>query len=204
MRTTLQFLAYALAAAALLLCSGCNLLRGLVGTEIEIKGAQRTLEEEVLVSYDHVGEEVYLLAGVRSIDPVTAVPTPPRPTTASEARALAARRRIEFNRDDVAAFERQRFVGEGNDGLLVIFEDAMMVDIPADTPRIKLVHDVASEENEDRLALMQRIVDTNPELRGQEGLGAVGRILAAKYRQDAEAGTKLQLPDGTWVTKEGR
>jgi uncharacterized protein YdbL (DUF1318 family) len=204
MRTTARSCACALAAAALLLCCGCNLFSGLVGTEIEIKGAQRSLEEEVLGSYDHVGEEVYLLAGVRSIDPVTAVPTPPRPTTASEARALAARRRMEFNRDDVAAFQLQGLVGEGNDGLLVVFGEAMVDIQAADPRRFKLVHDVASEENEDRRVLMQRIVDTNPELRGQEGLGAVGRILAAKYRQDAEAGTKLQLLDGTWVTKEAR
>ena len=41
-----------------------------------------------------------------------------------------------------------------------------------------------------------------PKLKGEEGLLTVQRVLAAKHRQEAEAGMKLQLPDGTWTTNE--
>lgn len=200
MIATVHKSAWLLCAGAVLLLSGCGLFDGLVGTEIEVKGRHRSLEEQVLGSYDYVGEEVYLLAGVRSIDPLSGRPAPARPMTPSETRALAARRRIEFNRDDVLAFKRAGCVGEGNDGLLVLLEDGAAHLRAEDPRRFRLVRDVTSEENEDRLVLRQRIVDTNPELAGPQGLATVGRILAARYRDEAEPGMRVQLPDGTWTT----
>ncbi|MHC5034937.1 MAG: YdbL family probable chaperone protein [Planctomycetota bacterium] len=190
-----------LLALGLLVACGCNPLERLVGTEIAVKGGQRSLEEQILGSFEQIGEEVYLLAGVRAVDPVSGVPTPPRPMTPSERRALAARRRMEFNRDDVLAFKAEGYVGEGSDALLVLF-DARLRDLQAADPRrFELVKEIAAEENEDRLIVMQRIVDTSPALHGSQGLATVGRILAAKYRREARPGARLQLPDGTWVVK---
>lgn len=200
MRAMQSYVGLLLGALALLLC-GCNLFGGLVGTQIEVKGGQRSLEEQVLGSFEHLGEEVYLIAGVRAIDPVSGEPTPPRPMTESEARALAARRRIEFNRDDVLEFKREGYVGERSDGLLTVFEAEMAGLEAADPRRLRLVRELVEEENEDRRVIMRRIVDTNPELKGEQGLRAVGQILAARYRQEAEAGTRVQLPDGTWTTR---
>jgi len=193
-----------LALAAWAVACGCSLAQGLVGTRIEIKGGHRTLEEQVLGAFERLGEEVYSLAGVRSVDPVTGAATPARPMTSGEAEALAARRRMEFNRDDVADFLRSGCVGEGNDGLLVIFEDKLAELRASDARQAQLVEEVVAEENADRLTVMGRIVQTNPELRGAEGPGAVGRILAAQRRQQAEPGTRVQLPDGSWtVNQEG-
>ncbi len=187
----------ALAATA----GGCSWLGGLVGAKIEVRGGQQSLEEQVLGAFDQVGQEVYVLAGVRSVDPVSGAPAPPPPMTESESLALSARRRMEYNRDDILSFERQGVAGEANDGLVVTFPDAMEK-LKADDPRrYALVTDVVREENEDRAVVMQRIVDTNPELSGEQGLGQVRSILAARYRQDAEPGMKVQLPDGTWTTK---
>ncbi|MHC4592981.1 MAG: YdbL family probable chaperone protein, partial [Planctomycetota bacterium] len=155
-----------LLASGLLLACGCNVLEGLVGTEIAVKGGQRSLEEQVLGSFEHIGEEVYLLAGVRAVDPVSGVPTPPRPMTPSEQRALAARRRMEFNRDDVLAFKAEGYVGEGNDGLLAQFDERLQDLKAADPRRFELVREIVAEENEDRLIVMQRIVDTSPALHG--------------------------------------
>ncbi len=189
---------------ALIALAGCN-IAGLVGTEIEIRGARRSLQEQVLGSYQQIGEEVYLLAGVRSVDPLTGAPSPPPPMTASQERALAARRRMEFNRDDVLAFQRERLVGEGRDGLPAVFEGEVAELQEADPRRAALVRAVVAEENADRLTIMRRIVRTTPELRGEEGLEAVRRILAARYAQEAEPGMLVQRADGTWVAKgEGR
>ena len=186
---------------AALLAGGCSWLGGLVGTQVEVKGSQRSLEEQVMGAFDQVGQEVYVLAGVRSVDPVSGAPKAPPPMTESESRALAARRRMEFNRDDVLSFKRQAVAGESSDGLLVTFPDAMDRLKAAEPRRYKLVTDVVREENEDRAIVMQRIADTNPALAGDQGLAQVRSILAARYRQDAEPGMRVQLPDGAWTTK---
>jgi len=187
---------------ALLTASGCR-LGGLVGTEIEVRGGQRSLEEQVLGAYEHVGEEVYLLAGVRSVDPATGEPTPPPPMTDSERSALEARQRMEFNRDDVEQFKQQHYIGEGNDGLLAFFPDRMEQLVRDDPDRHELVRAIVEEENADRLTIMERIVRTNPDLRGEDGLSAVRRILASRYRRESEPGAMVQMPDGTWAAKEG-
>ncbi len=184
-----------------LAAGGCSWLGGLVGAKIEVRGSQESLEQQVLGSFDQVGKEVYVLAGVRSIDPISGAPEPPPPMTQSESRALAARRRMEYNRDDILSFERQGVVGEANDGTVATFPDAMAKLKTDDPRRYALVTDVVKEENADRAVVMQRIVDTNPELTGEKGLDQVRSILAARYRQDAEPGMKVQLPDGTWTTK---
>ena len=184
-----------LTAALLLLLAGCNGLGGIVGTRIEVEGGQRTIEEQVLGSFEHIGEEVYVLAGVRAVDPASGRPSAPRPMTASEQRGLAARRRMEFNLDDVRRFLREGWVGEGNDGLPVVLQE------PADARQAALVRDVTEEERTDRTAVMRRIVDTTPGLTGEDGMATVGRVLAARFRQEAEAGMRVQSPDGTWTTK---
>lgn len=188
------------AGLALLALGGCS-MAGLVGTEIEIRGTRRSLQEQVLGSYEQIGEEVYLLAGARSVDPLTGTPSPPAPMTASEERALAARRRMEFNRDDVLAFKRDRIVGEGRDGLLAVFEERVAELEQADPRRAALVRAIVAEENEDRLTIMRRIVQTTPELRGEQGLESVRRILAARYAQQSPPGTLVQRADGTWAVK---
>jgi len=192
-----------LASTVLLLpLAGCS-LGWLVGTQIEIQGAQTSLEQQVLGSFDRLGEEVYLLAGVRAVDPVTGAAEAPPPMTRSEAGALAARRRMEFNRDDILRFKRQGDVGEANNGLLVAFDEQVDALQQSDPRAADLVEALVSEENEDRSVIMRRLVDTNPALGGDEGPAAIGRILASKYRREAEAGMRVQLPDGTWTTAQG-
>ena len=199
---TCRALRAAFAGSVLLLC-GCGIWGGLLGTEIEIRGGQRSLEQQVLGAFEQLGDEVYVLAGVRAVDPVTGAPTAPPPMTRSEARALDARRRMEFNLDDVREFLRLACVGEANDGSLVIFGDELEELRASDPRRSALVEAVVAEEDEDRLLIMQRIVDTNPGLKGEEGLRTVGRILAAKHRQDAEPGMKVQIPSGAWAAGQG-
>jgi hypothetical protein len=183
------------------LACGCGMLSGLVGTRVEVRGARQTLEEQVLGSFARLGEEVFLLAGVRSVDPITGVPEAPPPMTASEARALAARRRMEFNRDDVRAFLRAGYVGERNNWQLVTLREPM-IRLDTEDPRTaRLLREIVEEENADRRVILQRLVDTTPELDGQGGLAAAARVMAAAYRREAETGVNVQLPDGAWLRK---
>ena len=183
-------------------CGGCGLFSGLVGAQIVVKTQTQSLREQVLGYYADLGKEVYVLAGVRSIDPVSGQPKPPPRMTASEKRALEARRSIEFNRDDVLAFKQAGYLGEGRDGSLVFFAD-QQEKLKSEAPWLYgLVRDVAQQENRDRLAVMQRIIEITPELQGEEGPEMLRAILAEKYRQEAEPGMKVQLPDGSWQTKQ--
>ncbi len=182
---------------------GCGIFRRAVGVQIEVSGAQRTLEEQILGSFEQVAEEVFLLAGVRSIDPLTGEPSAPPPMTESRRRALQARRRMEFNRDDILMFKRRGYAGEANDARLTIFEEAVEL-LAEPQPRLsQLVHELAAEENEDRATIVARIVETTPELTGATGESEVRRILASRYRQEAAPGMRVQLPNGDWVTVSG-
>ncbi len=193
------FCALASALCGLGACS--RLMGGLVGTRIVVRSSRQSLREQVLGSYEELGEEVFLLAGVRAVDPVTGKPSPPPLMSESERRALEARRSMEFNRDDVLRFKRLAYVGEDRQGLLVFFEDRKEKLRRGDPWLFGLVRDIAEEENRDRECIMKRIAETTPELGGEEGPRTVRQILAEMYRRQAEPGMKVQLSDGTWVTK---
>jgi hypothetical protein len=92
-------------------------------------------------------------------------------------------------------------VGERNDGLLELFSERIEPLEDSDPRMYRLVTAVTAEENEDRRTVMRRIVDTTPELRGEEGMLSVGGVLAGRYRQEAEPGMMVQQPDGTWQQK---
>jgi len=196
--------AFASACCLALWCGGgCGLFGDLVSTRIVVKSSRQSLREQVLGAYAEVGREVYLLAGVRSVDPFTGQPQPPRRMSPSEQRALEARRSMEFNRDDVLRFKRAGYVGEGRDGLLVFFTDQQEM-LRAENPWLyELVRAVALEENRDRLNVMQRIIEITPELQGEGGPDMLRAILAEKSRQEAELGMKLQRPDSVWETRAG-
>ena len=178
-------------------------LGGLVTTRVIVRSARQSLRDQVLGAYDELGEEVFALAGVRSVDPVTGKPAPPPVMTESQRLALAARRSMEFNRDDVLRFKRLGYAGEGADGFLVALEDGTKALQEENQWLFILVRDVVAEENEDRRRIASRIVETTLELQGEEGPEILQAILAEKYRQEAEPGMKVQLPDGTWVSKDG-
>jgi hypothetical protein len=180
---------------------GCGSLGWLVGASIDVRGAHRTLEDQILGAFEHIGQEVYLLAGVRSVDPMTGVPQAPRPMSAAEAAAIRARQRMEYNRDDLVQFERDGFLGEANDASVAVLAEGTAA-LREQNPRLHdLVRALAAEENEDRLVVMRRIAATNPDLHGEDGLGTVRRVLASRYREAAPAGAAVQLRDGTWSVK---
>lgn len=72
-------------------------------------------------SYEELGNDVLLLASVRSIDeevklkPATEIPK-------GKLNALRVMQRQEFNQDDIQDFKNPQVAGEGNDGLLKFFE----------------------------------------------------------------------------------
>lgn len=187
---------------ALALCGCQNWLGGLITTRIVVRGQRRSLREQVLGSYEQMGADVYALAGVRSVNPMTGEVELPPEMTESRRRALAARRRMEFNRDDVRWFRREGYAGESYSGRLEILPEPARELERKDPWLHRLVSDVVEEVNADRAVIVTRILETTPELEGQSGRRTVWRILARRYQGEASPQTMLQREDGTWVRKQ--
>jgi len=168
----------------------------LVDVNVTIVDQKTALENQILGSYEELGNEVLLLASVRSVDeegklkPVIEVPKGKR-------KALRAMQRQEFNRDDIREFKNTLCAGEGNDGLLKYFENERTL---KDPDYKKFVVAILQEENEDRLTILQRIVATNENF-SEKDLPKVQKISASLNRDNAQAGEKIQSDDGAWSTK---
>ena len=168
----------------------------LVDVNVTIVDQKTALENQILGSYEELGNEVLLLASVRSIDeegklkPIFEVPKGKR-------LALKAMQRQEFNRDDIREFKSTLCTGEGNDGLLKYFENERTL---TNSNYKKFVVAILKEENEDRLTILERIVATNENFSDKD-LPKVQKISASLNRQNAHAGEKIQSDDGTWSIK---
>jgi len=173
---------------------GCA--KKLVDVNVTIVDQKTALENQILGSYEELGNEVLLLASVRSLDeegklkPVIEVPKGKR-------LALKAMQRQEFNRDDIREFKSTLCVGEGNDGLLKYFENERTL---KDSDYKKFVVAILKEENKDRLTILQRIVATNENFSDKD-LPKVEKISASLNRDNAHAGEKIQSDDGAWSIK---
>ena len=163
---------------------------------VTIVDQKTALENQILGSYEELGNEVLLLASVRSVDeegklkPVIEVPKGKR-------LALKAMQRQEFNRDDILEFKSTLCVGEGNNGLLKYFENERTL---KDSDYKKFVVAILKEENEDRLTILERIVATNENFSDKD-LPKVQKISASLNRDNAHAGEKIQSDDGLWSIK---
>ncbi|MFT4579302.1 MAG: hypothetical protein ACI8PD_002235 [Nitrospinales bacterium] len=168
----------------------------LVDVNVTIVDQKTALENQILGSYEELGNEVLLLASVRSVDeegklkPVIEVPKGKR-------KALRAMQRQEFNRDDIQDFKNTSCAGEGNDGLLKYFENERTL---KDSDYKRFVVAILQEENEDRLTVLQRIVATNENF-SEKDLPKVQKISASLNRDNAHAGEKIQSDDGAWSIK---
>jgi hypothetical protein len=168
----------------------------LVDVNVTIVDQKTALENQILGSYEELGNEVLLLASVRSVDeegklkPVIKVPKGKR-------KALKAMQRQEFNLDDIREFKNTLCAGEGNDGLLKYFENEHTL---KDSDYKKFVMAILKEENEDRLTILHRIVATNENF-SEKDLPKVQTISASLNRDNALAGEKIQTDDGNWSIK---
>lgn len=177
------------------LFSGCA--GKLVDVNVTVVDQKTALENQILGSYEELGNDMMLLASVRSVDESgrlkTVAQIPP-----GKLKAIRAMQRREFNRDDIQSFKQIGCAGEGNDGLLVFFD----VDRAQKDPKFKeFVQTIVKEENEDRLTALERIVATNESFM-ESDLPKVRKISASLNRDNAKPGEKIQLEDGTWTVKK--
>ncbi len=178
----------------ILLLSACGKLVDVNVTVIDQKTA---LENQILGSYEELGNEMVLLASVRSVDengklkPV--VKTPP-----AKLKAIKAMQRMEFNRDDIQKFKEMGIAGEKNDGFLNFFETE---ETKKDSQLKVFAQTIINEENEDRQTILTRVIATNIRF-SPEDLPKVKKVYANLNRDNALTGEKIQLEDGTWTVKK--
>ncbi len=179
---------------AILLFSACGKLVDVNVTVIDQKTA---LENQILGSYEELGNEMVLLASVRSVDengklkPVTK--TPP-----AKLKAIKAMQRMEFNRDDIQRFKEMGIAGEKNDGFLIFFETEKT---QKDLQLKAFSQTIINEENEDRETTLNRVIATNIRFSPKD-LPKVKKVYANLNRDNALPGEKIQLEDGAWTVKK--
>ncbi|QPJ61269.1 MAG: YdbL family protein [Candidatus Nitronauta litoralis] len=169
----------------------------LADVNVTVVDQKTALENQVLGSYEELGEDVMLLASVRSVDESGKLKTV-REVPPGKMKAVRAKQRQEFNQDDVQQFKADGAAGEGNNGYLVFLET---VKTKTDAAYKKFVQSIVTEENEDRRAIYERIVATNAAF-NEGDLPKVEKISASLNRDSAKPGEKIQLDNGTWSTKK--
>lgn len=91
------------------------------GFECHHRGSKTALENQILGSYEELGNDVLLLASVESIDEEVKL-KPATKISKGKLNVLRVMQRQEFNRDNIQDFKNPQVAGEGNYGLLKFFK----------------------------------------------------------------------------------
>ncbi|WNM60505.1 DUF1318 domain-containing protein [Candidatus Nitrospira neomarina] len=162
---------------------------------VTVVDERTALENQVLGTYQELNQQVMLVASVRYIDPKGKLKQTQElpPGKKDVVRAL---QRVSFNKDDLNRYKSLGIIGENNEGGVTLLEPEKVQ--PDDRA---FVENLIKEENEDRLAIMGRIVETNETLTPSE-LPRVHKMFAALNRDKALKGERIQLDNGTWTQKD--
>jgi len=173
------------------LLTGCG--GPLVG--VTVVDERTALENQVLGTYQELNQQVMLVASVRYIDPKGKLKQTQElpPGKKDVVRAL---QRVSFNKDDLNRFKSLGMIGENNEGGITLLESEKVE--PSDRA---FVDNLIKEENEDRAAIMSRIIETNETLSSTD-LPRVHKMFAALNRDKALKGELIQLDSGKWIQKE--
>ena len=175
----------------LALLAGCG--GPLVG--VTVVDERTALENQVLGTYQELNQQVMLVASVRYIDPKGKLKQTQElpPGKKDVVRAL---QRVSFNKDDLNRYKSLGIIGENNEGGINLLEPEKVE--PAERA---FVDNLIKEENEDRAAIMSRIIETNETLSSTD-LPRVHKMFAALNRDKALKGERIQLDNGKWIQKE--
>lgn len=162
---------------------------------VTVVDERTALENQVLGTYQELNQQVMLVASVRYIDPKGKLKQTQElpPGKKDVVRAL---QRVSFNKDDLNRYKSLGIIGENNEGGVTLLEPEKVQ--PADRA---FVENLIKEENEDRLAIMSRVVETNETLTPSE-LPRVHKMFAALNRDKGLKGERIQLDNGKWTQKD--
>jgi len=181
--------------------SACTLAK----VDVNVVSERTALENQVLGSYNALTQDVLLVASVRGVDPTGAIKTPP-PKSREYKNGVKAVETLAFHQDDVDAFKQLGWVGENIQGRLTAFP-MQREDVPEDLHAFATRYQqaefdaVASQVNQARDVVMERVVETNPDLT-EKDLPRIRRIFARLHRDNALPGDKIQQENGVWMVKK--
>ncbi|MBE0504682.1 MAG: DUF1318 domain-containing protein [Desulfuromonadales bacterium] len=178
------------------LCS-CTLAK----VDVNVVSERTSLENQVLGTYNTINDDLLLVASVRGISPSGKIAPAPERTPEQEG-AVRALETVSFHADDVEAFKRLGWVGEGRDGLLAPFPRTQPKSGSSDQAFAETYSDgefrqVLDEVNKAREVLMLRVIQTNENFTAQD-LPEIRRVFARINQQNSPPGSKVQKDDGTW------
>lgn len=162
---------------------------------VTVVDERTALENQVLGTYQELNQQVMLVASVRYIDPKGKLKQTQElpPGKKDVVRAL---QRVSFNKDDLNHYKSLGIIGENNEGGVTLLEPEKVQ--PGDRA---FVENLVKEENEDRLVIMSRIIETNETLAPTD-LPRVHKMFAALNRDKALKGERIQLDSGQWIQKD--
>lgn len=165
---------------------------GCIRTNSIALGRKTELERQLMGRLEPFSNEELLAASVRAESSAAR-----GPLLETEARAIAARRRQIFNRDDVAALQQAGCVGEGRDGVVEARpcpRSQVVAALLSSRPRL------VREENEDRGAIIEWAIDSDPTLTPGDlpQVWAIYHLLAVER---APRGAPVEQEDGQWRPK---
>ncbi|MEO6423038.1 MAG: DUF1318 domain-containing protein [Candidatus Nitrotoga sp.] len=177
----------------LVLITGCS--GPLVG--VTVIDERTALENQVLGTYQELNQQVMLLASVRYIDPKGKLKQTQElpPGKKNVVRAL---QRVSFNKDDLNRYKSMGIFGENNKGGITLLEPEKV-----ELSGRAFVDNLIKEENEDRLIIMSRIIETNETLSSTDA-PRVQKMFASLNRDKALKGERIQLDSGKWIQKEAQ
>ncbi len=174
----------------LVLLFGCG--GPLVG--VTVVDERTALENQVLGTYQELNQEVLLVASVRYIDPQGKLKhTKQLPERKKE--VVRALQRVSFNKDDLNRYKRSGIIGENNIGGITLLSSEKV-----QPEERAFVENLIKEENEDRLVIVHRVIETNETLTTKD-LPKVQKMFAALNRDKALKGEWIQSDDGMWHQK---
>lgn len=184
----------------LFVLSGCTLFE----VKVNVVSERTSLENQVLGSYHSLDQDMLLLSSVRGIDPKGRIKTPP-PKSQDKKDVIAAMQVIDFYDDDIKTFKQLGWLGENNQGFLEQFpmdKTAVKEELKASAERYKEgeFKEIASNVNQSRQIVMQRVIDMNENLT-QNDMPEIEKIFGKLNAENAGKGEKIQNPEGTWQTK---
>lgn len=169
-----------------------------MAVDVTVVDQKTALENQILGSYEEIGNDMALLASVRSVDEDGTLKTVAE-IPKGKKEAIRARQRQEFNLDDIQAFKKASCAGEGADGLLAYL--AIQCTKKKDEEFVKFAKAIIKEENKSRLIILKRIIDTNENF-SRNDMPKVQKVFAGLNQDKSLPGEWIEAEEGKWQVKK--
>lgn len=180
------------AGLAILILAGLMVACSIKPPEVRVTGEMTALEKEVLGTYREIEQDTWMVASTRS-----SVSGKGQQISPEKKRVLDAKRRQQFNQDDISEMKKAGLIGENNQGFLEWVDKDALQD---DSEKAQFVSTLVNEENEDREVIIDRVIELNENLKNavRENILA---IFAEMNQNNSPVGTWIQDQIGKWMRK---